>query len=192
MVSQGYGVKGLKEEQTVRKLRVPLQVHQFGNGRAEDVSVQQSNRLGLRRRQRQSGWGPMRHETLSSLNERLSSPDHWPRVREPNSLQMRRQKREIPNVSQWFDGRDASDRQQVGTTTPVFIPSSARTCSGGLSNTTFTRGHNDHLFHPCDGLLSGKTSGHVLLLPLLQRFAVHRPLQHKPLKSPLQVGQINA
>lgn len=35
------------EEQTVRKLRVPLQVHQFGNRRAEDVSVQQTNRLRL-------------------------------------------------------------------------------------------------------------------------------------------------
>lgn len=37
------------DQHTVRKLRVPLQVHQFGNRRAKDVDIQQSDGLGLRR-----------------------------------------------------------------------------------------------------------------------------------------------
>lgn len=35
-------------QHTVRKLRVPLQVHQFGNRRAKDVNIQQTDGLGLR------------------------------------------------------------------------------------------------------------------------------------------------
>lgn len=37
-----------RDQHTVRKLRVPLQVHQFGNRRAKDVNIQQTDGLGLR------------------------------------------------------------------------------------------------------------------------------------------------
>lgn len=186
------GLKVLKmrgERQTVRKLRVPLQVHQLGNRGAKDVSVQQTNRLRLRWRQRQSGWWTASTRHFSLLNVSLSSPDHWPLIQEPNSLQTRRRKTPSQYRSHSFDGlRDAFKNPQFVTKMTVFIPSNKRTCSGWLSNTTFTRGHNYDLFDPCDGLLLGKTSGHVLFLPLLQRFAVHRPLQHKWVKFPVQVG----
>lgn len=109
------------EQQTVRKLWVPLQVHQFGNRGAEDVSVQQTNRLRLRWRQRQSGWWTASTRRFSFLNVSLSSPDHWPLIQEPNSLQTRRRKTPSQYHSHSFDGlRDAFKNPQFVTKIAVF------------------------------------------------------------------------
>lgn len=53
------------------------------------------------------------------------------------------------------------------------------TCSGRLAHASFSRGHNNDLLHPSDGLLFGKTFGHLLPLPLLQHLTVHRPLGNR-------------